>query len=226
MKKNVVIFYLSGFGLLFSHCLPSKQVITNENDVVVYDKMQSQAPEEPIMVQEAQMSFSGSLSTDVPKKGGIPIERVKLKGSPRGILTWRADYAFDTASLEQGTGHFEAKKEGNTLNVNFVHNGVASNLFSSQIGPGSIAQLGLFETTFNGMNHAVVFFADDNDQMKTVVVKMPNAAIVPFALPASNTVSPLPVLELSPNKIIHYQSSNEQIATKTYTCVGNQMVQN
>lgn len=227
MKKNVLIFSFLGLGLLFSQCDPAKRVVANDSDQVFEsDKMQLLVPEEPPIMQDAQSFNSMPMGGSLPTKGNVPIDRVKLKGSPRGILTWRADYAWDTASTLEGLGSFEVKKEGSTLKVNHIFNGMSTAIFTANIGPGSIAQLGLYKHNLNNEDHVIVFYSEDDNQIKSVVVKAANNQNIPFMAPATNLANPIPYYELAPNKLNIYPDEVASLPTKSYSCINNQMIQN
>lgn len=229
MKKNVVILSLLGLGLLFSQCDPSKRVVTQENDMPNTQDMvvapESSEQEEPV-IEHDQMSFSSSMGIETPTKGSVPIDRVKLKGSPRGILTWRADYAWDTAATVEGLGSFEAKKEENTLKVNHIFNGISTTIFSAAIAPGSVAQMGLYKHSLNNADHVIVFYSENANQIQSVVVKAANNLTIPFLAPASNLATPIPYYELALNKLDLFVDQNAATPFKSYSCVNNLMVQN
>ena len=229
MKTNLRLISLLALGLLMSQCDPAKRMVASDADLnTISNTMQTQAPDEPEMVKSMQSDFvAGAPSgSETPTKGSVPIDRVKLKGSPRGILTWRADYAWDTAATVEGLGSFEAKKEGSVLKVNHIFNGITTTIFTSPIMPGSIAQMGLYKHILNNAEHVIVFYSEDANQIKAIVVKAANNLNIPFLAPATNLANPIPYYELATNKLNLFNDINAPMPFKSYTCVNNQMVQN
>lgn len=197
----------------------------------VESTMDMAAPEkdEPQMMQ----SFSSQPITeeqDPPKD--VVIDRVKLKGSPRGILTWRGDMPRDTMTQFDNVGLVEAKKTGDRVKVTFSANGHVSTLLDEPVTAGSTAQIGVFSHKYNPQsanNQLVIFYSASLTQMQTKVFtvngQVPVSTAIPFNPSNGNSYTPVPYMEMNGDMFYAYQDPMYSIILRRFKYMNGSMTE-
>lgn len=163
-----------------------------------------------------------------PQAGGdgnvLPIDRVKLKPSPRAIITWNGQSPKDTLADFWDLGQISAKKGQNDLLVEFVNGPDRTVLLQIPNAQTLEAQLGVYSYRFidNTQNDQIVIFYSENPEIiKPYVFNVldhpPYIQMVTFEPPHTQILSPIPYFNFYCDGLRVYNDDMYRNHTNTFT---------
>lgn len=163
--------------------------------------------------------------------GNVITDRVKLKPSPRGIITWRGDMPRDTSADFWDYGKVKARLDGDHLKVFFIKTGAEALMMEEIVSAGTDAQLAVYGYAFKDgelPDQLVVFYSPDDSRIRCKVFNVGNAppfiSEVPFEDPEINNFSPIPGFDMHCDMLKVYDDANyhHRIKQFAYTNSGMQ----
>ena len=161
----------------------------------------------------------------------LPIDRVKLKPSPRAIITWNGQSPKDTVADFWDLGKISAIKNQTDLKVLYTSNdGNITVLLQMPGNSTDIAQLGVFSYRFidNTQNdQIVIFYSPDNESIKPYVFNVLNHApyieAVNFEPPHAQVISPIPYFNFYCESLKVYSDNMYRDCISTFKYSQNHM---
>jgi hypothetical protein len=171
------------------------------------------------------------VQTDIGGDGDVlPIDRVKLKPSPRAIITWNGRSPKDTLADFWDLGQISAKKGQNDLLVEFVNGPDRSVLMQIPLAQTLNAQIGVYSYRFKDdtQNDQIVIFYSENESMiKPYVFNVLNAPpyieLVTFEPPNTQILTPIPYFNFYCDGLRVYNDDMYRNRINTFIYTGQQM---
>lgn len=155
----------------------------------------------------------------------IPIDRVRLKRSPRAILTWNAEIEHDTLADYYDLGKIKAVSDGSVMRMSFTSaTGEETPLFEVDIVANPKTQIGAYAYRFDATSrwdHLVFLVSTNDGEMEAKVFKMksdsPFAEMVISEPDRIMHISPIPFVDFRDKSIIYYNSEMYNEPIKAFT---------